>query len=226
MNVSRWLSLDGALGSFSAAARSDAGDFTQIVGAKDSLEHGLAAVDTVLSEARLGASDLDAVAVGLGPGSFTGLRIAVSYAKGLALGLSRPLVGVSSYDILCDGSTTLPVLAVVHGRTGIACGRLRAVDGDSVCCGTYDAIGDMVASRIAAGPLTVAGGVEGVERKLAERGFTVTRLPVPHSPAASVLRIAATRSADDASLLDASPHEVRPDYGELPAAEVRRGNNP
>ena len=47
------------------------------------------------------AKDLDAVAVGKGPGSYTGLRIAVSLAKGLCYGASIPLIAVNSLEALC-----------------------------------------------------------------------------------------------------------------------------
>ena len=58
-------------------------------------------VDEILKENRLDPDDLDAVAVGKGPGSYTGLRIGVSFAKGLCYGLRKPLVAVGSLDALC-----------------------------------------------------------------------------------------------------------------------------
>ena len=57
--------------------------------------------EEVLAEAGIGASDLSAVAVSKGPGSYTGLRIGVSFAKGLCYGLGIPLIGVGSLDSLC-----------------------------------------------------------------------------------------------------------------------------
>lgn len=55
-------------------------------------------VDELLRENGVAAEELSAVAVGMGPGSYTGLRIEVSFAKGLCYGLQIPLVAVGSLD--------------------------------------------------------------------------------------------------------------------------------
>lgn len=57
-------------------------------------------VKDLLDECNLRASDLDAVAVSMGPGSYTGLRVGVSTAKGLCFGAGIPLIAVSTLDIL------------------------------------------------------------------------------------------------------------------------------
>ena len=57
-------------------------------------------VDELLHETGVAPDELDAVAVGMGPGSYTGLRIGVSFAKGLCYGLNIPLLAVGSLDAL------------------------------------------------------------------------------------------------------------------------------
>lgn len=54
------------------------------------------AVSELLSGLDCGFADIDAIAVGVGPGSFIGIRIGIAYAKGIAFARNIPLVGVSS----------------------------------------------------------------------------------------------------------------------------------
>jgi len=72
-------------------------------------------INQMLKEKNVSISDIDAFIVGLGPGSFTGLRIGVSTVKGFGIGTKKPCIGVSSMDALAlnvDGkySTIVPVI--------------------------------------------------------------------------------------------------------------------
>lgn len=71
-------------------------------------ERLMAAIDGVLRAARWQLADVEAFAVALGPGSFTGLRIGVSTIKGLAFATGKPVVGVPTLDAL---AWTLPFCA-------------------------------------------------------------------------------------------------------------------
>lgn len=86
----------------------------------------LGLVEQVLSASGGGWTAIDRIAVGLGPGTFTGLRIGVATAQALARGQDRPLVGVLTLDSLALGATDaagaqgrLP-LAVIDARRGEA----------------------------------------------------------------------------------------------------------
>lgn len=59
-------------------------------------------VDELLRETGVQPDDLDAIAVGKGPGSYTGLRIGVSFAKGMCYALNIPLIAVGSLDALTE----------------------------------------------------------------------------------------------------------------------------
>jgi tRNA threonylcarbamoyladenosine biosynthesis protein TsaB len=76
--------------------------------------------DALLAEAGLGRHALDAIAVGRGPGAFTGVRLGISLAQGMALALDLPVITISSLAALAleapqDGT---PVLAVIDARMG------------------------------------------------------------------------------------------------------------
>jgi tRNA threonylcarbamoyladenosine biosynthesis protein TsaB len=108
--------------------------------------------EEVLAEAALGRRDLDVVAVGRGPGAFTGVRLAISAAQGIAFALAIPVVPVSSLAALAmqapdDG---LDILAVVDARMGeVYAGRFRRVGG------IVEAVGEETVGR--ADALVVAG---------------------------------------------------------------------
>ena len=76
----------------------------------------LADVDEMLRAAGLDAADLTGIVVGTGPGSFTGMRIGLSVARGLGLALDLPVAGVSTLDALAAGAEN--AYPVVDARRG------------------------------------------------------------------------------------------------------------
>lgn len=81
----------------------------------------------VLAEAGAGWGDLAGLAVGIGPGNFTGVRIAVAAARGLALGLGVPAIGISSFELMLDPQAGDDLLITIPApRDQIYAQRFRA----------------------------------------------------------------------------------------------------
>ncbi len=72
----------------------------------------------LLAEAGLGLTQLDGIAFGAGPGSFTGLRIACAVAQGLAFGADVPVLGVGTLLALAEASGAARVIACLDARMG------------------------------------------------------------------------------------------------------------
>jgi tRNA threonylcarbamoyladenosine biosynthesis protein TsaB len=80
----------------------------------------LPGIDRILMETEWSLNDLDALAVSLGPGSFTGLRIGISIVKGLAWATGKPLAGVPTLDALAANVPFVPhpICPVLDARKG------------------------------------------------------------------------------------------------------------
>ncbi len=80
----------------------------------------LPAIQTLLAEARLDLQEIDGIAVSLGPGSFTGLRVGLSTVKGLALATERPVVGIPTLDALASNLPFTPyqICPLLDARKG------------------------------------------------------------------------------------------------------------
>ncbi|MDQ2680030.1 MAG: tRNA (adenosine(37)-N6)-threonylcarbamoyltransferase complex dimerization subunit type 1 TsaB [Candidatus Eremiobacteraeota bacterium] len=211
------LGIDGALGSFSCAIVDADGARAVIeLPGNTALEEGLAAIAFVMQQAQIQPGDLDRIGVGVGPGSFTGLRIVLSYAKSLAQGWQKPLVAVSSFDSIEAGVQIADLLSVVCGRPGVISVRYRLGGAEHRHSGRTADVLDALAPALAPGALPVLGAPEDVLAALGERGLQVHILERLVTPAALAVAQLACESAPAASL-----HAVRADYGELPAAKLR-----
>ncbi len=111
-------------------------------GAREQTAHVLPLVEALLAEAGVALRDLDAVACAHGPGAFTGVRVAVSVAQGLAFGAGVPAIGISTLAALAQQivrTTETPVptntllLPALDARMGeLYTGVYARADDDSV----------------------------------------------------------------------------------------------
>lgn len=113
--------------------------------------------DALLADAGIARSALDAIAVGRGPGAFTGVRLAIATAQGIAMALDIPVVPVSTLAVLAQGAAAdcaSPIIAAIDARMGeVYLGRFeRGTDGLVLAC-TAEWLGSPLAAecRLAVG---------------------------------------------------------------------------
>jgi tRNA threonylcarbamoyladenosine biosynthesis protein TsaB len=112
--------------------------------------------------------DLDRIGVTIGPGSFTGLRVGLAFAKGIALALDRPCVGVGTLDALAWGHIGGCVAAVIDAGRGQI--YLRIFDGAAALTAPDVLPLEMVAARLAewnGSGMTIIGPGAGLLKGLA-----------------------------------------------------------
>ncbi len=110
-------------------------------------------VDALLAEAGIGLRELDCLAVGRGPGAFTGVRIAVSVAQGLAFGSDRLIVPISDLAALAqrgaDSRSAKNILACLDARIGEVYWAAFQVQPDDLVLGITDERVDSPTSVVA-----------------------------------------------------------------------------
>lgn len=119
----RILALDTATEACSVALYND-GELTSFfeVCPQKHTQRILPLIDRLLAESGITLNQLDALAFGKGPGSFTGVRIGIGIAQGLALGVGLPLIGVSTLQTMAEGCKRVnnahQVLSGIDARMG------------------------------------------------------------------------------------------------------------
>ena len=98
-------------------------------------ELALPMAQALLDEAGIARAQLDAIAVGRGPGAFTGVRLAIALAQGIALALDRPVVPVSTLAVLAAGAPVdgpARILASIDARMGEVYAGAFVRDGETL----------------------------------------------------------------------------------------------
>lgn len=122
----------------------------EVVGQQLHSERLLGLIAESLDEANLDRTKIDGIAVSIGPGSFTGLRIGMSVAKGLAFALERPLVGIPTLAVLA-GQAAMSGVA----KEGAAVMAIVDAHRDGVCAALYRNHTDGMREISSFGPVTL-----------------------------------------------------------------------
>ena len=132
------------------------------------------AADRLLRDAGKRPADLDLVAVDIGPGSYTGLRVGLAAAKGLSFALGRPLVGVASLDVLAEAAAARGTIlaTAIDAKWDQVYGALYEIrNGRPVRTSEMFAEGpETFAARVPAGALVVGDALERHAALFAARG--------------------------------------------------------
>jgi len=170
--------------------------------------------ETLLAEAGIAKAQLDAIAVGRGPGAFTGVRLAIALAQGIAMALDRPVVPVSTLAALAMQSPGERILAAIDARMGEVYSAAFARDGDDMVPLSAEAVSapDVVALPGSAqawhGVGTgFAAGDGALQQRLGPRLSLVDAAALPH--AAGVARLAAIAFGRGEAF---APERVEPAY--------------
>lgn len=178
------------------------------------------ALDALMAELGWRLPDADLIAVSAGPGSYTGLRIGMAFAKALAFALDAPLVGVPSFDAMArtapgSGGIVAPVLDARWGQMYAAAFERSA---EGVRRLTEDLVGTVgeVVARIPRGALFFGPGAGVFRETIETRGTLWAPGPWDRVAAHEVARIGAERfraaGPDDPSTLH--PIYLRPTQAE------------
>jgi tRNA threonylcarbamoyladenosine biosynthesis protein TsaB len=185
-------------------------------------ERLLLLLDPLLAEAGWPRSSLTRVGVGVGPGSFTGLRVGIALAQGLALGLDIPVFGVGSLAAMAH--------AAPPAQTALRCPVLDARRGE-VFVAVYDAAGVEVAAPQA---VAYAGALAALDQacggrprillgeaaaKLSEAVFRSASTDLPHARETALLAAGLPDAAAGAvPIYVRGPGAVKPELPPSPLA--------
>src|SRR5262245_18133010 len=196
--------------------RCAAGEYT-LAGRVAHSERLMAAIDQLLSDAGWTASDLEGIAVTVGPGSFTGLRVGLSTVKGLALALAIPVAAVPTLDAMAAmlPYAALPVCPVLDARKREVCTSPHRWDGLGMRR-QWDYLAvtpDELARRLHEPVMLVGDGAEAIDSAFARRVEPPRRGPTP--AVVGALGRARLARGETVAAADLVPIYLRPSEAEL-----------
>jgi len=187
----------------------------------ESSQHALDWVEALLDEAQLSFRDLEGIAVGIGPGAFTGIRISVGIGQGMALGGDLPCLPVICLDaVALEGIRSLNIPSGAHLLVATDA-RMNEVywasyevsaDGLPVCLGDIYLSAPETVEPPSSGFYLLGNAVTAYPEamsNLMSQAIAVDALVVPHARSIATLGLDALRKGLQVSAMDLQPIYVR-----------------
>lgn len=184
-------------------------------------------IHRVLGRARLRVAALDRIAVTVGPGSFTGVRVGLAAARGLALASGVPAVGVTTLEALAAmaaaiaGRAALIVAAISARRDRVYLQAFRAGPGAAevrpLAAPDLLKLEDAVRALPDGACLLVGSGAPGLADAAGDRCWLVEEVSVVQSPAIEVVAALGASKPNPATRFGPAPLYLRPPDARLPA---------
>jgi len=226
------LALDTTLSACSAALLQDGearGHVFEVIG-RGHAERLMPMVEEVMAAARCSYDAVDAIAVTLGPGTFTGVRIGLAAARGLALALGRPLIGITSFEaVAIDLLLKAPAygaqpLTVIHDARR---GEVYMQSFEASAAAPFPSLRpldpggawpiDQAGNHIPRDAVAIGTGVALVEQVLDPSAVVPAAISSGHPDALAVAQIAAARMAEGLECTSIRPIYLRPPDARLPS---------
>ena len=183
------------------------------------------AIEFMCRQARVELSEIGVVAVDVGPGLFTGLRVGIATAKAIAQALRVPMIGIGSLDLLAFPARFSPrlITAVIDARRGeVFTASYRQVPGGiqrisgPVVCTPADLASDLVATREDV-LLVGDGAIRYSESFEAQPNVEIVELDLAHPSARSLVQLAHAKALREEWV---QPWDLAPIYLRKPDAEI------
>jgi len=191
-----------------------------VEGVRDHAERLPGLIDEMIDEAGKAFSDISRIAVTVGPGGFSGLRVGLAHARGMALVLGCPVIGIGTLEALVAGCRTEgPVIAAIDARRGEL--YIQTFDANRAPLNPPQALSPQAAAHEYTGDsATIVGTGRALLLDALPPEALATDGGTDFPDAADVARLAVGRLAGDGP---PQPLYIRPPDAKLPAAVMNPG---